>query len=1246
MAACPNKNSQEWQYLVEMAGEEQAYRIFIANGDSVPTMGQTARIVAHLNTETLNSETTLGKKIQTDHNMIAEPDTTADNKYRRGAKFFDRLTESLMPKFRNRKLADSGETAGERQARQIWDRWGHDPSKKIDMGYGEAMDRAEFSEYWNKVAETSRVKGTILHGLFQYLFENDAAKKEKIAQKLEELGNTVGIPDVSQTFGWLFKKNKDGEFYVARQVLQHSGINILENIDPKYKDKVHAETRVVSEEMGIGATIDTLVEHADGYFSIVEWKTGNTFPTQMFNRLMKYGDRTIDITDNPRQNAKLQIMLQAVMLKAANPDVQFRHLRAQWVKDEFQATRDDVYKDVEVRDYLKMVELFLKNEMPEAYKQMLEKSPRLFDADEYGAAPIKIVDQLTENKDDIDVFVKKKMEELAYLRNNNPEGVNNRKIQLLGSEIANLISQGNPEINLNSDGILTASEKDDISVYKRYFGHTGSVSSPLIQMWAKFMKSRKGEVQSDIDTLNKKFKSLVEPVKQEYLSRTGKSALNTAFTKNKVNLINHDQLYAFMWKGHNFVTKNDAEYQNLTQAQKKLVDFVNERVYTELSGIMNKTAYQTPGKRAISFLDIYRQGNRAGFSIYEGFAPKVPATQGEIFKRKGLSKEFFKKSYESYIRSLELRIHDQSREQHGLDIKYLGNPEIEASENYTKNVEVIFDVFMRGLLNKKHMDDVFHMGFALRDILSLKQHGDKTPMFERTMGFIEDRIVSDVMGKRKVSKWSQKPLRLTNDMAISPDEIIRQVKHKVGWSVMWVKPISGLANGLFTHLVTLKEGITGSIGMKFHGLDGRAVDFTAKDFAQAHKDWGNMQKDATLGKIRENKIYLVARKLKYLPDNFDFANRTDEYTTKSNPILEESSFYLAHTIWEEWVAELMMVSMMRRMKLKNGKSVWDSYEVKDVTGEDGITYKDVVWTGGIRGVVARKVGNQTVYENLEGLTWQEIEHMKRVYERVHGAYRKEERTSLELYSMGEAIMQYKKYMPSLLNNLFDSKKEEAYLGDWKKVGTQLVRGKNEDVYEWVARVNEGRARVFVKFLAATSGLSKIFGKGTAEKFKDYRWSELSVEQKKGLINMYTTGAMYMMMLAGYMAMFRDTDDEDSMKKLTRRIIDNFSQQYNPVDLLRTLRNPPAIFSKGFNTVHGTGQLLMASSFYLAGDREDGGKALTQDGNLRGWIPMQKNIPLLSSRYDIVKFLENALEDTDAGLHWDFKNGVIFNRKKD
>ena len=43
---CPNKKSKEWLYLVEKLGETSAYKVFLHNKESVPSMDDAKKYVA------------------------------------------------------------------------------------------------------------------------------------------------------------------------------------------------------------------------------------------------------------------------------------------------------------------------------------------------------------------------------------------------------------------------------------------------------------------------------------------------------------------------------------------------------------------------------------------------------------------------------------------------------------------------------------------------------------------------------------------------------------------------------------------------------------------------------------------------------------------------------------------------------------------------------------------------------------------------------------------------------------------------------------------------------------------------------------------------------------------------------------------------------------------------------------------------------------------------------------------------
>jgi hypothetical protein len=65
---------------------------------------------------------------------------------------------------------------------------------------------------------------------------------------------------------------------------------------------------------------------------------------------------------------------------------------------------------------------------------------------------------------------------------------------------------------------------------------------------------------------------------------------------------------------------------------------------------------------------------------------------------------------------------------------------------------------------------------------------------------------------------------------------------------------------------------------------------------------------------------------------------------------------------------------------------------------------------------------------IKGITSKEATKLKRVYERLQGGYRSEEKTIIEMTLLGEIFLQFRKYLPSLLKNMFGSVKNDYSLG--------------------------------------------------------------------------------------------------------------------------------------------------------------------------------------------------------------------------
>ncbi len=66
--------------------------------------------------------------------------------------------------------------------------------------------------------------------------------------------------------------------------------------------------------------------------------------------------------------------------------------------------------------------------------------------------------------------------------------------------------------------------------------------------------------------------------------------------------------------------------------------------------------------------------------------------------------------------------------------------------------------------------------------------------------------------------------------------------------------------------------------------------------------------------------------------------------------------------------------------------------------------------------------------------------------------------------------------------------------------------------------------------------------------ENYKWKNLSPQQKADVMDAVTTLGMWASMYAGYLALFADADEDDSWAKIYSRIMNDFSQQYNGWEL--------------------------------------------------------------------------------------------------
>jgi len=342
---------------------------------------------------------------------------------------------------------------------------------------------------------------------------------------------------------------------------------------------------------------------------------------------------------------------------------------------------------------------------------------------------------------------------------------------------------------------------------------------------------------------------------------------------------------------------------------------------------------------------------------------------------------------------------------------------------------------------------------------------------------------------------------------------------------------------------------------------------------------------------------------------------------------------LFHSLPEEVIATAVFIAQLRSMsytKADGTKSnMWEGYgDPEEKVLSDGTKYYEAEWKGGVRG--KRNISNistKPLYENVEGLTIEEINSVKYLYEKLHGGYRADERIAAEYYVAGELIFQLKKYMPSILKNVWASKGVRETQGYLKK---DIDENGNE-VLKWTPSVIEGRYKILFGMLFNSLSIRK---KAEGEKGnsvlnslgiqydESYKWENLSDAQREDVKDFILTGAMWILLLVGYFN-FWDRDDEDTFKKMYGRVANDFAGNVSPLELTKNITNmiQPVAAKKTYKLMESSVDLFYSGLTYELGFDN----ALTKQGNLRGWSEFQRNIHFLSSYHDFIK----GIKESDA-----------------
>ena len=220
-----------------------------------------------------------------------------------------------------------------------------------------------------------------------------------------------------------------------------------------------------------------------------------------------------------------------------------------------------------------------------------------------------------------------------------------------------------------------------------------------------------------------------------------------------------------------------------------------------------------------------------------------------------------------------------------------------------------------------------------------------------------------------------------------------------------------------------------------------------------------------------------------------------------------------------------------------------------------------------------------------------------------GNYRSDEKSAMQMTILGDAMMMFKRWIPGMAIQQYQSKYNSPTMGSFE-LAKGLEQKPGEETYQWRSRVVEGRMRTLFSTLMHYTHLGKYDG---------YAWSDLSIEQKKGVVDGAAALASWaaLAMVGSYT--MSNKKDNDTLKKFYGSIQERVEEEIFLPILINAAVQPPATVKRSTDAIKALWTVLGAgTSAATGGENKD---IYTERGDIRGMNELLKNVPISSSIYE-------------------------------
>lgn len=701
--------------------------------------------------------------------VALNPDGTQGNKYTSNIKTFKRSTNeaeglqtNFMVKFDPAKYKEDPITA------YADDRWEKEKKKDDEEiffpQFNRSFTKADYISFRKNHVKERQTMGKAVESLLRWYLTGEESSAEEVNTYLKEL------PLELQN-----KVLRLNDWEVIQKIVFNKMQSNLLNFDGSTID---FSLKTFSKTLDSAGEIDMMIKHPDGLYSLYDIKSSQFLSENEYTTLFKYGDtHGLNLVENQRNKAKLQIMFYALMVRLNNPSIEFKNLSIVHLPITSSKTRlYDLLDDVTISDdtvhaasFIEMITAFLKDRKTQEEKGLIK------------AGDLTLYEQLdAEYKSNGGSGIKDLLDPLKYHKSYNP----NSNINTGSNKYSGLFVTGRSQQEqiLQELSILTGSETDfykvahpkrktvkindagDILEVESFEAFRKRRIGELIEEWVKLTGDTNLQFMStqDIDWLHLNFASNKDMDNNPVFSTWNKFKHERQVEKRKAasekvskmtmlsskilsfgpisfksqreifsKFIKEEHLDHLGRKVERLIVKDkDAEYNNLSEDEKAFVNYLNDTFasYFASDAYLNQIGSmyvdQFGNTQGLTHLEAYNKGDNS-FQYYPGWFPKTPITPEEykenVKSEKGFvegSVKIFKNWADRQLTQYFESLFNINEDTAALPIKYLGSPKVDDQKLYSIKLDQVFEKFVDAMEHKIHMDDVYATGRALQMLLA------------------------------------------------------------------------------------------------------------------------------------------------------------------------------------------------------------------------------------------------------------------------------------------------------------------------------------------------------------------------------------------------------------------------------------------------------------------------------------------------------------------------------------------------